>query len=214
MADSVLIEMAKHYTYKVTFPGMPWYYWGVHTDNGKPYSGSPVTHKWLWDFYEFEVQILEWFGDRKKAETVEDRLIKYFMEDPNCLNEHCGGSFSQESRLRGARNAVKTNRKNGTSFFDPKIQSKGGKSNKPEHFSDAGKKGGSVAAEVNRENGTALFNPETRALGHRAGARVTNKRKYQCTVTGKISTSGPLTLWQVARGIDPSNRVELKGECK
>ncbi len=36
-----------------------------------------------------------------------------------------------------------------------------------------------------------------------------NSRKYICLVTGKISTSGPLTLWQRARGIDPSLRAEI-----
>jgi hypothetical protein len=38
---------------------------------------------------------------------------------------------------------------------------------------------------------------------------VTNNQKWQCTVTGKVSTSGPLTLWQKARGIDTSLRVRV-----
>jgi hypothetical protein len=38
---------------------------------------------------------------------------------------------------------------------------------------------------------------------------VTNSQKWQCTVTGKVSTSGPLTLWQKARGIDTSLRVRI-----
>lgn len=96
----------KHYTYKVTFPGMPWYYWGVHTDNGKPYFGSPKTHKWIWEFYEFEIQILEWFETRQEAEAVEDRLIKHTINDPNCLNEHWGGGFSIESCKKGGRSCA------------------------------------------------------------------------------------------------------------
>ena len=38
---------------------------------------------------------------------------------------------------------------------------------------------------------------------------VTNSQKWQCTITGKVSTSGPLTLWQKARGIDTSLRVRV-----
>jgi hypothetical protein len=195
----------KHYTYKVTFPGTPYFYWGVHTDNGKYYSGSPCTNKWVWDFYEHRVQILEWFEDRRKAEKVEDRLIKHFINDPNCLNDHYGGFFTEESRLKGALKAVETNRKNGTSVFDPAIQSLGGKSNKPDHHSKMGLIGGPAAAEVNRSQGTSLFDPEIRRKGQKLGAMVTNKIKVMCTITGKISTPGPLTQWQRSRGIDPKN---------
>ena len=105
----------KHYTYKVTFPGMPWYYWGVHTENGKPYYGSPVTNRWVWDFYECEVQVLERFEARKEAEEVETRLIKFTISDPNCLNEHYGGHFSEGARLRG----MQTQRERGIGLFDP-----------------------------------------------------------------------------------------------
>lgn len=93
----------KHYVYKITFPGMPWFYYGVHTDNGKPYFGSPKTHKWRWDFYEHEISILEWFETREQADAVEKRIINYFLNDPNCLNECAGGKFSLESLRRGAK---------------------------------------------------------------------------------------------------------------
>lgn len=82
---------------------MPWYYFGVHTDNGKPYSGSPKTHKWLWDFYDYEVAILERFETREEANAVETRIISHFINDRNCLNECVGGKFSLESLRRGAR---------------------------------------------------------------------------------------------------------------
>jgi hypothetical protein len=122
----------KHYTYKVTFPGMPWYYWGVHTDNGKPYYGSPTTHRWIWKFYECEVQILEWFEDRKEAERVEDRLIKATIKDPHCLNEHYGGHFSEEVKQKG-RETLKREK---LGLYDPSNQF---------DKSEAGKIGGAVA---------------------------------------------------------------------
>ena len=31
-------------------------------------------------------------------------------------------------------------------------------------------------------------------------------KKFRCTVTGKVTTAGPLTMYQKKRGIDPSNR--------
>jgi hypothetical protein len=94
-------RIGKYYTYKITFPGMPWYYFGSHKENGKPYFGSPKTHKWIWRIYEHEIQILEWFDDRREAELVEDRIIKHFINDPNCLNEHYGGFFSEDARKKG-----------------------------------------------------------------------------------------------------------------
>lgn len=82
---------------------MSWFYYGVHTDNGKPYFGSPKTHKWRWDFYEHEATILEWFDTREEADAVEKRIIAYFLDDPNCLNECAGGKFSLEALRRGAK---------------------------------------------------------------------------------------------------------------
>lgn len=50
---------------------------------------------------------------------------------------------------------------------------------------------------------------EHRVRAARLGASVLNNQRWQCTVTGKVSTAGPLTIYQRARGIDPSNRVRL-----
>ena len=41
--------------------------------------------------------------------------------------------------------------------------------------------------------------------------RDTNSTKYRCLVTGKITTPGPLTGYQKARGIDPSLREKVYG---
>lgn len=40
--------------------------------------------------------------------------------------------------------------------------------------------------------------------------REAGKIKFMCTVTGKISTAGPLTVYQRKRGIDTSNRIRLE----
>lgn len=93
----------KFFTYKVTFPGMPWYYYGIHKHTGRPYYGSPKTNKWVWKMYDHEIQILEWFDNRRQAEEIEDRIIKHFIKDPNCLNEHYGGYWPEEARERGRK---------------------------------------------------------------------------------------------------------------
>ena len=41
------------------------------------------------------------------------------------------------------------------------------------------------------------------------GAPKTNSQKWRCLVTGKITTSGPLTHWQKHRGIDTSLRERI-----
>jgi len=142
-----MVLKLKHYTYKIIFPGMPWFYWGVHTDNGKPYYGSPKTHKWIWDFYDCEIQILEWFETRAEAEEAENRLIKGFWDDPNCLNEHYGSHFSQEGILRG----VQTQQETKTGIFG-------------EHQpwrAEASLK----AIEKMRSEGTGLFDVEVKKMG-------------------------------------------------
>jgi hypothetical protein len=41
------------------------------------------------------------------------------------------------------------------------------------------------------------------------GRALTNSRKYKCLVTDHVSTAGPLTRYQKARGIDPSLRERV-----
>ena len=90
------------YTYKITFPSQGWWYWGVHKERryGEEYWGSPKAHAEKWKWFEFEKQILEFFDSYEEARKVEIRLIKPDLNNPLCLNESCGGEFS-DSRLRG-----------------------------------------------------------------------------------------------------------------
>jgi hypothetical protein len=183
----------KHYTYKVTFPGFPWFYFGVHTDNGKPYFGSPRTHKWVWSFYDCEVQILEWFGTREEAVSVESRLIKHFLNDPNCLNEHYGTAFSLESSKKGAllqpREArVKTGKRVGNMLAKEKrgmfglseeylfeSRSRGGKNFDPEKRAQNGIKAASIVHSKKNELGKS---EHAIMMGKKSGERATeNARK-------------------------------------
>ena len=95
------------YTYKITFEEIPHWYWGVHKDRryNDGYMGSPVTHKWMWEFYTPKIQILEFFSYTNngwlEANLIEDRIIKPDLNNPLCLNEGCGGRVSREASQRG-----------------------------------------------------------------------------------------------------------------
>ena len=94
-----------HYTYRVKFPDTGHFYFGLHSTNdlNDSYEGSPHTHRWMWEFYDHEVEVLEFFADRATAADLETRLIKPFLRHPMCLNENAGGGFSTEAQSRGGK---------------------------------------------------------------------------------------------------------------
>jgi hypothetical protein len=91
------------YLYKVTFEEIPDFYWGIHKEKSfeDGYLGSPITHAWKWDFYTPHLQVCEVFdyseAGWKEAHSVEKRVIRNDLNNPLCLNEHCGGYFSLDS---------------------------------------------------------------------------------------------------------------------
>jgi hypothetical protein len=101
------------YLYKTTFEEIPDWYWGAHKEKkyGDGYLGSPDTHAWKWDFYTPILEILEFFPYTEEgwveALKVEKRCIKPDLNNPLCLNEHCGGLLSLEACRRGAKKAAK-----------------------------------------------------------------------------------------------------------
>ena len=98
------------YTYKITFKGTPFYYYGVHKERkfGETYWGTPVTNKWAWEIYKPEKQILEYFEHSEEgwqeAQRVEGRIIRaFYNSDPNCLNANVQGVFSTDQRIKAAK---------------------------------------------------------------------------------------------------------------
>jgi hypothetical protein len=75
-------------------------------------------------------------------------------------------------------------------------------------------KGGHVAGKINGRKNVesghweAIRTPESRAKG----GKVTNSQKWKCLVTNYISTPGPLSRYQKARGIDTSLREQVHQE--
>jgi hypothetical protein len=79
----------------------------------------------------------------------------------------------------------------------------------PNHFREMAKKArASESYETKRKRMEACHKPEV----HAKALAKTNSRKFKCRVTGKVSTAGPLTRYQNARGIDPSLRDQIEGE--
>ena len=70
-----------------------------------------------------------------------------------------------------------------------------------------GKKGGSISGKKNYENGIGLASI-TKEERKEIVAK-TNSQKWMCLETGYITTSGPLTAYQNARGIDTSKRKRI-----
>jgi len=113
------------YTYKVTFEEVPHWYWGVHKEKkfGEKYLGSPVTHRWMWEFYTPKIQILEFFPYTQEgweeAGKVEDRLILPDFGNPLNLNEHWGSVISLEQRKKGATIAGRQNVEQNRGIYAP-----------------------------------------------------------------------------------------------
>ena len=75
-----------------------------------------------------------------------------------------------------------------------------------EQMSAHGKISGKIGAAINKANGTGLYDPKVKS----AGGKATGAQKWQCIITGHISTPGGLSNYQKKRGIDTKLRVKIK----
>jgi hypothetical protein len=177
------------YLYKITFEEVSYYYYGVHKEKNfdEYYMGSPVTHKWCWEFYTSKKQILEVFDYTDEgwleALEVEKRLIKpFYQTDKWCLNESCGGRISLDILRENGKKVVEFQHKH-------KV---GGIYLTKEERSKIGKKTGKKAAETNKKNNTGLYALTTeqrkengRKYGPKAGF-ISGKKQYK-NKTGMFS---------------------------
>lgn len=167
------------YTYKITFEGAPFYYYGVHKEKvrGEEYWGTPISNVWYWDFYNPQKQILEYFEYSeegwKQAQEVEARIIRaFYNSDPYCLNAHVQGAFSLRQK------------------------------------SKAGKIGGKIGGRKQVESGSlrraGLLGA---AKGGSITAKKLNSTKYMCPHCGMVSHTGPLSYHMKVNGFDPENKI-------
>lgn len=192
------------YTYKITFEEVPYYYYGSKKEKvfGEEYWGSPVTNKWCWKLYTPKKQILEIFdySDEGYGEciSVENRLIKYFLNDSYCLNE----SYSNFYSLKVLSNAGK---KGGNSNKEHKTGICG--RSKEKIIQDArlaGKICGNKNKELNR--GYCGLSKKERSEYGKKGAH----QKWKCLETGFISNAGGLSHYQKKRNIDTLKRIKIE----
>ena len=203
------------YTYKVTFEEIPDWYWGSHKENKYEdgYLGSPETHAWKWEFYTPNLQILELFPYTEKgwkeAQNTEKRCIRPDLNNPLCLNEHCGGDLSLESCKRGGLIGGVSTVARGSFDVDSPNYIK---------TSESIKKGAILGGRSTATRGYLDVNSSNsiKTLDSlRKGASAQHSIRVRCKITGYVSTPCGLSHWQKARGInhlDPNNREKTNVE--
>jgi general stress protein YciG len=149
------------YIYKITFEEVLYYYYGVHKEKkfGEYYMGSPITHKWCWDFYTPKKQILQFFDFTDEgwleAQEIETRLIRpFYQTDKRCLNESCGGIISLDILKESGR-------KIGQKTYDLKVGVHG---RSKEKMSEDGKKAGNSVSKEHLKNIAKLGGEKTYEL--------------------------------------------------
>lgn len=172
------------YTYKITFEGNSYFYFGVHKEKkyGEEYWGSPISHKWVWKFYHPEKQILEVFHDWEEAKEVENRIIAPFLNDPLCLNEAVGFKMSLSSCSKGGKQAQKVLKKKKAGFYGPKTQAQ------LESSLREGKKLRKYSAENGRRAGIDNVNLKRGMWGWDSETRKENSSKAG-KIGGKVTGS-------------------------
>ena len=222
------------YTYKITFVGTLYYYYGVHKEKryNEYYMGSPKTNKWCWELYFSKKQILEIFDYTDEgwieAQEVEKRLIKpFYNTDKWCLNESCGGIMSFDTLRNGGKisgNKFKEEKKGIFSLTDEEWLNnriKGGliRGNKSKQESNGifgltdeeNLKNRRAGGNKIKELGLGIHSQtkEKRIENGKKAAKITNSQRWMCLETGFITTSGNLSKYQKARNIDTSKRKRI-----
>lgn len=171
------------YLYKITFDEVQYYYYGVHKEKryNEYYMGSPVTHKWMWDFYTPKKQILQFFEYNNKgyieAQEVEKRIIKQVYNIDNwCLNENCGGIISLEYSKIGGKIGY----------------SRGLGVTSKSMLSEYGKRGGKIAGEKSKKdkNGICGLSLQERIINGKKSKE--NKKGIHNLTSKELSEAGKI----------------------
>jgi hypothetical protein len=184
------MESPRIYTYKITFKGQDFFYYGIHKEKryDEEYWGSPVTHKHVWDSYEPQKEILECFLSWEEAKIAERKLILPHLNSSLCLNENAGGMYSLEAVRKGGRITGKLCRDQKKGFF----------AMTQEEWSAAGRKRGKLGGKRCYEEGKGLF------------GRTPEQVKEDCSRAGKIG--GPIGGRKSKPG--PEGRAKLSKTAK
>jgi len=122
-------------------------------------------------------------SDKWWQEKETEMIKKYhtLFPDGYNLNEN-GWPLNFEACSKGAEITHQICRKNKTGFFDPKIQSVGGKISRKkaweknrEAMMEVVRKGGKIATETNRRNKTGFFDSEVQSRAGKIGGKKSGK---------------------------------------
>lgn len=204
------------YTYKVTFEEVPYWYWGIHKEKrfGESYMGSPVTHKWMWEFYTPKIQILEEFPNTEagwaEATNVENRIIRYDIDNPLCLNESYGCFISLSARRAGADKG----RKVAHAVKTPEGKSALGVRNSIRLHSEKDPRGKSVnAAKGGRSGGKACHREKDekgKSVQGIANAQKLHAQVWESLIDGFRGHIHTVSSHNRRNGWDPKARVRVK----
>jgi hypothetical protein len=188
------------YVYKITFEEVPYYYYGSHKEKryNEEYWGTPITHKWCWEFYTPKKQILEIFPFTDEgyiqAQEVEGRLIRPVYNTDNwCLNENCLGVFSLDQKRKSGKiggekskelclgvhrrtqeEMIEDSRKAGRRAYELGL---GVHSRSKEKIREDGSKGGKILYEM--KLGVHSRSPEQMTEDGRKGGKISGKRNKE-----------------------------------
>ena len=235
----ITMKSPRIYLYKVTFEEIPDFYWGIHKEKyfGDGYLGSPVTHAWKWDFYTPYLQVCEVFENTDEgwdlAQSVEKRVILNDLDNPLCLNEHCGGYFSLDTcrkagQIGGSITAKKMNLEKdekGRSIQAMKGATAGA-SLKNEHgksipgvlgsaviHRDKDSDGKSIVAKkagnASLEKKVGLHAPGVASKAGKIGGKVTASQVWESTEDGYRGSAGVVARHNKLRGWDTDARVRI-----
>jgi hypothetical protein len=167
------------YTYKITFKGADFFYYGVHKEQkyGEEYWGSPVTHKDVWNCYEPHKEILSTFASWEEAKKAEYDLISPVLDCPLCLNENAGGAYSLEAAAKGGKIAGSLCKEQRRGFF----------AMTKEEWSEAGRRGGTRGGKKCFEQQKGIFGRTSEQIREHAS----KAGKIGGPIGGRNSKPGP-----------------------
>jgi IS1 family transposase len=205
------------YTYKITFEETSYYYYGSHKEKkyDEYYMGSPVANKWCWELYTPKKQILEFFDFTNEgyieAQEVEGRLIRpVFNTDKWCLNENCMGIYSLEQKSKAGKIGGSKTYKLGVGVHSLTSEEKSvvGKKSKELGLGihaltiEQRKENSKKVGMKNRELGIGICGLTTEE--RRENVKITNSQRWECCITGYVSTASGVVQYQKGKKIDTS----------